>query len=219
MAAAGLLLGTSGRAQPQTGSPEDLQKALQRRYELVLDFSADFTHTYEGGLLRTTLVERGTVQVKKPGRMRWDYLDPERKLYLSDGERLYSYLPEDRQVIIGRLPAGNEATTPALFLAGAGDFVDDFTAAYDTVRDPPPESYVLRLTPTRPERDFEFLTLVIDARSLAITQLISRDLQGGLSTFVFSNLLENMGLSDNLFIFDIPGGTDVIDSTQPDALH
>jgi len=192
---------------------------LQRRYELVLDFSADFTHTYEGGLLRTTLVERGTVQVKKPGRMRWDYLDPERKLYLSDGERLYSYLPEDRQVIIGRLPAGNEATTPALFLAGAGDFVDDFTAAYDTVRDPPPESYVLRLTPTRPERDFEFLTLVIDARSLAITQLISRDLQGGLSTFVFSNLLENMGLSDNLFIFDIPGGTDVIDSTQPDALH
>ena len=219
MAAAGLLLGTSGRAQPQTGSPEDLQKALQRRYELVLDFSADFTHTYEGGLLRTTLVERGTVQVKKPGRMRWDYLDPERKLYLSDGERLYSYLPEDRQVIIGRLPAGNEATTPALFLVGAGDFVDDFTAAYDTVRDPPPESYVLRLTPTRPERDFEFLTLVIDARSLAITRLISRDLQGGLSTFVFSNLLENLGLSDNLFIFDIPVGTDVIDSTQPDALH
>ena len=83
----------------------------------------------------------------------------------------------------------------------------------------PYDSYVLRLTPTRPERDFEFLTLVIDARSLAITRLISRDLQGGLSTFVFSNLLENLGLSDNLFIFDIPGGTDVIDSTQPDALH
>ena len=219
MAAAGLLLGAPCDAQPQGGSPEDLQRALQRRYELVRDFSADFTHTYEGGLLRTTLVERGTVQVKKPGRMRWDYRDPERKLYLSDGERLYSYLPEDRQVIIGRLPAANEATTPALFLAGAGSFVDDFTAAYDTVRDPPPDSHVLRLTPTRTERDFEFLTLVIDARSLAITRLISRDLQGGTSTFLFSNLRENLGLSDNSFIFEIPRGTDVIDSTRPDALH
>ena len=219
IAAAGFLPGAPSHAQPPARSPEDLQQALQRRYDLVRDFSADFTHTYEGGMLRTTLVERGTMQVKKPGRMRWDYRDPERKLYLSDGERLYSYLPADRQVIIGRLPAENEATTPSLFLAGAGDFVDDFTAAYDAVQDPPPDSYVLRLTPTRTERDFEFLTLVIDGRSLAIQRLIAYDLQGGISTFFFSNLQENLGLSDTSFIFEIPRGTDVIDSTQLDALH
>ncbi len=217
LAATGLNLGglmPSGGAQPLPQSPEDLQQALQRRYDLVRDFSADFTHTYQGGLLRTTLVERGTVLVKKPGRMRWDYREPERKLYLSDGEYLYSHLPEDRQVIIGALPADGEATTPALFLAGAGSFATDFTAAFDAVDDPPPNSRVLRLTPTRAERDFEFLILVIDAPSLAIVRLVAYDLQGGVSTFFFSNLRENVGLSDRPFTFDIPRDTDVIDTTS-----
>ena len=216
LAAVGLHLGgmmPSGGAQPLSESPEDLQRALQRRYDLVRDFSADFTHTYQGGLLRTTLVERGTVLVKKPGRMRWDYREPEHKLYLSDGQYLYSYLLEDRQVIIGKLPAADEATTPALFLAGAGNFATDFTAAFDAVDDPPPDSRVLRLTPTRTERDFEFLIVVLDGPSLAIVRLVAYDLQGGVSTFFFSNLRENLGLSDSPFTFDIPRNADVIDTT------
>ena len=216
LAAVGFHLGgmmPSGGAQPLSESPEDLQRALQRRYDLVRDFSADFTHTYQGDLLRTTLVERGTVLVKKPGRMRWDYREPERKLYLSDGQYFYSYLLEDRQVIIGKLPAADEATTPVLFLAGAGNFATDFTAAFDAVDDPPPDSRVLRLTPTRTERDFVFLIVVLDGPSLAIVRLVAYDLQGSVSTFFFSNLRENLGLSDRLFTFDIPRNADVIDTT------
>ena len=212
-----LMLGAPFRAEAQHRSPQDLQQALQQRYALVLDFSADFTHTYEGGMLRTRLVERGTMLVKRPGRMRWDYLEPERKLFVSDGERLYSYLPEDKQVIIGHLPEGVGATTPSLFLAGAGDFVDDFTAAFDTVQDAPDDSVALRLTPTRTERDFEFLTVVLDAGTLAILRLIAHDLQGGTSTFVFSNLQENLDLSDTPFTFEIPPGTDVNDTTRTDS--
>ena len=200
-------------AQTPSETPEDLQRALQRRYSLVGDFTADFTHTYQGGVLRTALVESGRVSIKKPGRMRWDYREPERKLYLSDGDHLYSYLPEDRQVIVGELPGAGEATTPALFLAGRGSFETDFTAAFDVVDDPPPDSRVLRLTPTRAERDFEFLIVVVDARSLAIVRLAAYDLQGGVSTFFFSNLRENVGLSDLPFTFEIPRDADVIDTT------
>ena len=222
LAAAGLHIGgmTPGAgAQPISETPEDLQRALQRRYDLVRDFTADFTQTYRGGVLRTTLVERGAVLVKKPGRMRWDYREPERKLYVSDGEYLYSYLPEDRQVIVGELPGGGEATTPALFLAGRGSFATDFTAAFDAVDDAPPGSRVLRLTPTRPERDFEFLVVVVDARSLAIVRLIAYDLQGGVSTFSFSNLRENVGLSDRQFTFEIPRDAEVIDNTGSGAFR
>jgi outer membrane lipoprotein carrier protein len=202
---------------PGSPTPEELQRSLQRRYDLVIDFSADFTHTYQGGMLRSTLVERGTVLVKKPGRMRWNYRHPEPKLYLSDGERLYSYLPEDQQVMVAQLHRDGQATTPVLFLAGAGNFVNDFTAAYDTVADAPANSYVLRLTPIRTERDFEFLTLVLDGRSLAILRLIAHDLQGGTSTFFFTNLRENVGFSDAIFAFEIPEGTEVLDTTQAEA--
>ena len=53
-----------------------LAKALQARYQTVRDFTADFVQTYRGGVLRTETRERGTVAVKKPGRMRWIYTEP-----------------------------------------------------------------------------------------------------------------------------------------------
>ena len=78
-------------------SPDQLAKALQQRYQAVRDFKADFVQTYRGGVLRTQTQERGTVSVKKPGLMRWIYTSPERKEFVSDGVKMYSYVPEDRQ--------------------------------------------------------------------------------------------------------------------------
>ena len=60
-------------AQPDASDPATLARAVQARYDRVRDFTADFTHTYTGGVLKKQVVERGTIQVKKPGRMRWRY--------------------------------------------------------------------------------------------------------------------------------------------------
>ena len=129
-------------------SPEALARSLQQRYQGVRDFSADFVHTYRGGVLRTQTTERGNVTIKKPGRMRWVYTAPEKKEFVSDGQKVYSYLPQDKQVIVASLPSDDQATTPALFLAGKGDIARDFTAAYAEPRS--------RATPPakrRPEAD------------------------------------------------------------------
>ncbi len=218
-ATGGLALGAPSAAQPPVRTAEDLQHALQRRYELVLDLTADFTQTYEGGVLRATLVERGRVQMKIPGKMRWDYVEPEHKLVVSDGKEMFLYFPDDQQVTVMPVPSGNQAGTPALILAGVGDFVNDFTSALDAVQDAPTDSYVLRLTPSRAEPDFEFLTVVLDAQSLAITRLIAYDLQGGVSTFFFSNLQENLDLPDTPFTFEIPRGTEIIPIAQSAPLQ
>ena len=63
--------------------------------------------------------------------MRWRYTLPENKLFISDGETLYSYYPLDRQVVITRVPPEERATTPALFLAGKGDLAKDYVATYE----------------------------------------------------------------------------------------
>ena len=60
-------------------APDALAKSLQQRYAGIRDFSADFVHSYRGGVLRTQTRERGTVTVKKPGRMRWIYTARKRK--------------------------------------------------------------------------------------------------------------------------------------------
>src|SRR5262245_42149338 len=111
---------------PQT--PEALAKALQQRYQGIRDFSADFVQTYRGGVLRTETREQGTVAIKKPGRMRWVYVKPEKKEFVSDGVKVYSYIPLDKQVIVSPVPSDDEAASSAMFLAGKGDIVRDFTA-------------------------------------------------------------------------------------------
>src|SRR5687768_12835029 len=111
-------------------APDALARSLQQRYQGIRDFAADFVHTYRGGVLRTQTTERGNVVIKKPGRMRWVYTAPERKEFISDGQKVYSYLPQDKQVMVTTMPPDDQATTPALFLAGKGDIARDFTAVY-----------------------------------------------------------------------------------------
>src|SRR5260221_2473423 len=96
-------------AMSDATAPE-LAQALQKKYDGVKDFSADFTHTYEGGVLRKQITERGRLTIKKPGRMRWQYTAPEEKLFIADGVKMYSYIPQDKQVIVASVPSDDEAT-------------------------------------------------------------------------------------------------------------
>jgi outer membrane lipoprotein carrier protein len=196
-------------------SAADIARDLQRRYEQVRDFSADFEHVYEGGVLGKRIIERGTLLVKKPGMMRWVYTSPEKKEFVSDGRKLYSYLPEDRQVMVSSVTPADEASSPALFLAGKGNILRDFTASLAAVPAVAPDEVALKLVPTTPERDYDWIILVVDRASLQIHRLVTTDAQGGTSTIVFTRLRENVGLPDKAFAFKIPRGVDVItDATK-----
>ena len=193
----------------QAPSADALARDVQRKYDRVTDFSAAFVHSYRGGVLKQQATERGTLLVKKPGKMRWEYTSPEKKLFVSDGHKIYSYIPQDRQVIVGTMPRDDQAPTPALFLTGKGNLTRDFTAAFDKVAEARPGSVALKLTPKRPEPEYESLTLVLDPKTLALQMLITVDAQGGRSAFTFSNLKENVGVTDNQFVFKMPRNVDV----------
>ena len=205
----GGLLSSQPASRP---SPEELARALQTRYDAIRDFTADFVHTYEGGVLRAKASERGTVLIKKPGKMRWNYTSPEEKLFVSDGVKIYSYIPADNQVYVGDMPSADEAATPVLFLTGKGNLTRDFAIAYAELPDLGADMYALKLTPRQTGRDYEWLTLVFDANTLQIQRLLAHDLQGGTSAFFLTNLKENVSLADTEFTFRIPRGADVITS-------
>ena len=192
---------------------ETLARSLQQRYQGIRDFSADFVHNYRGGVLKTQTQERGKVTVKKPSRMHWTYTAPEKKEFVSDGVKIYSYIPQDRQVIVSSVPPDDEARTPALFLAGKGDIVRDFAATY--VDPTLPGTLAVKLTPRRNEPDYEYLVVAVDPASLQIRALTTRDRQGGDSMLIFSNLKENQRISDKEFAFRIPRGVDVITDGSP----
>lgn len=195
-------------AQAQPAPAKDVAAAVQRKYDTLRDFSADFTHTYEGGVLRKKLSERGTVMIKKPGKMRWNYTSPEDKVFVSDGRRIYLYVPADKQVMVSPVPEEDQATTAVLFLAGKGDLTRDFNVSHATGATA--NAYKLRLDPKQPERDYEWLEVMVDKGTYRIVALQAADRQGGQSTFLFTNFKENIGLSDKTFEFKIPRGADVI---------
>jgi outer membrane lipoprotein carrier protein len=197
-----------GAAEP---SPAEFAEALQRKYDGIRDFSADFVHTYRGGVLKKQLTEKGRLLIKKPGKMRWEYREPEEKLFVSDGVKLYSYIPQDKQVMVGTVPQENSASTPALFLSGKGSLTRDFTpSAGEVPAAAPPGARALKLVPKTPQADYDYLVLVVDPATLTLRGMVTVDAQGGTSSIAFANLKENVGLADREFEFKIPRGVDVV---------
>ena len=202
---------TRAVASPDVRPPAtDVAGAIQRKYDSVKDFSASFTQTYEGGVLRRKSQESGLVFVKKPGKMRWDYIKPEKKLFVSDGQTMFLYFPNEKQVMKNDVPGQNQATSAVLFLMGKGDIVRDFNVRWadgglDT-------TYRLRLDPKTRQAEYDWLEIGADRETFRIVGLMAADAQGGKSAFVFSNFKENAGLADKMFQFTIPRGTEVISS-------
>ncbi|GEM_PF-477443 len=201
--------GSGPLAQPPT--PEDLQRSLQKRYATIKDFRADFTQTAKGGVLRTVVNEqRGEVKIKKPGRMRWTYGPPDRHIFVADGARIYFYNPADRTGHTSPIPTGDNLSAPALFLTGRGDLERDFTAAMPATQ--PAAEWQLVLTPKRKQEDFTSLAVFVDRASLAYRGFAWTDHQGAAHTIRFSNLRENVGLSDTEFAYSFPRGTHITTS-------
>ena len=190
---------------------QELAQSLQHKYDGVRDFAADFVHRYRGGVLKKELAESGHLLVKKPGKMRWEYTAPEQKLFVSDGVKAYSYIPQDKQVIVSTLPPGDELGAATLFLTGKGNLLRDFhVSRVDPQRGAAAGTRALKLVPKSPQRDYDWLVIETAPDSLALRGLVTVDGQGGQSSFTFTNLKENTGLADKAFTFAIPRGVDVV---------
>lgn len=193
-------------ATVQTPTAADLASRIQAHYSQVRDFTATFTLSQSSGLLPRATVERGTVRIKKPGRMRWLYTS-DKKEFVADGTMLYSYFPRDKHVNVHALPKGNEASTALLFLTGRGDLSRDFTSTVPAAQ--PAGEWHLDLKPKAKETDFMSLALEVDRTTLALRGITVVDDQGGTSKFRFEGLRENVGLADREFEFKIPPGVEI----------
>ena len=207
-----LVLVVPSFAQSLPPAPE-VAAALQKKYDGIRDFSADFAQITEGGVLRRKpSTERGTVFVKKPGRMRWNYKSPEEKIFVSDGRQIQLYVPADKQVIVSPLPSDDRATSAVLFLMGRGHLLRDFNVSYG--KSASEDTYVLRLDPKTRQAEYDWLQVTADRASLQIRELVVGDQQGGRTTFQFTNFKENPGVADKTFVFTAPRGTEVVKSGQ-----
>jgi outer membrane lipoprotein carrier protein len=182
---------------------------LQRRYASVDSIQADFRQTYRGPGVDQT--ESGALVMKKPGLMRWEYRDPEVKLFVADGRDTYLYTPEDRQVLVSRFTADDLRSTPLQFLLGQGDIRGSFKVGWEP--DPAVRAdggILLRLTPRSAGTDYAYVIIECDGRSFDLRRIVIQERTGNTSEFVFNNVRTNVKVDSKQFRFKIPKGVEVI---------
>jgi len=184
---------------------ESLVKRIEERHAQTTDLVADFVQSYRSGLLGRELVERGEVSIQRPGRMRWEYKEPEEKLFISDGHTFYFYVPEDKQVIVQ--DQDEQRSLAARLLFGEGGILDEFEASLDE----PFEEGVLRVRLVPRKEDAELEQAYIDVEPAGrVRSILIEDIEGNRTRFRFDGVKENTGLPDRLFRFEIPSGVEVI---------
>jgi outer membrane lipoprotein carrier protein len=188
---------------------QEVLNEIQNRYEKTNDIEADFTQEYISKVMKQPTQGAGKVYFKKKGMMRWDYTVPKQKL-ISDGHSLWYYQPEEKQVLVSNLSSVLKERTPLAFLAGEGDLSRDFNLLRLKESVSQKKNYVVELTPKEPLATFSKLVLTVDKRTFTVLQAEVFDAMGNATRTRFINIKTNVGLSDSLFQFIIPPGTEEI---------
>lgn len=187
-----------------------LTTALEQRYNRMRTFQARFVQRYTLG--QVTRVESGTVYFQKPGRMRWEYDAPEKKLFLSDGAHVYLYVPDEKQVSRSRLSGATDWNTPFALLLGRVDFGRLFSRVEIKPASRPGQRPLtqLRGLPKSSGQGFTEIWLDINARQ-QLERIEIRQSDGTLMEFHFRDWQENHPLAPSFFRLRVPPGTAWLD--------
>lgn len=198
-----LFLGMTLHANPAL---DQLVSKLQSKYVSLEGLKASFTQSYQSKRFSDKITEKGVVYFRKGGLMRWEYQEPEKKIFVCDGTHYFYYVVEDKQVIKADADRKDQRS-PALFLAGRGDFVKDFRAEWADQR---PGSHLIKLIPVQPQADFKYMIADVDPVGGLILRLLVVDAYENRTEYTFQQIQENPNLPDGFFAFQPPKGTEVL---------
>ncbi len=188
-----------------------LLRSLQDHLSGLTDFRAAFTQRLQAPHSTSAREESGVLYVRMPGKMRWNYLEPERKEFICDGKTIWFYEPEENAVTIYGAGSMIESGTPLQLLLGQGDLLKDFLVSGDDSLLPlSPENVMALIRPL--EEDAAFIRAHLEMTPSAIPRLIRLlvvDPLQNITEYRFSDFKENSGLADDYFRFEAPPGTEV----------
>jgi outer membrane lipoprotein carrier protein len=200
-------LGTLGNGATEP-SVDKLLGAIQKRYESVKDIRASFQQEARVASLGKTETSSGQVAIQRPGRMRWEYTAPDRRIVALDGQVIRMYLPDEGQLQIAPLEPGAFPPTALEFLLGSGDLGRSFDA--QPLREEGREDLGLRLKPKQ-DASFEHIDLWVARDGYQLRESVVVDLFGNRTAVRFSDVKENAGISAETFQVEVPAGTETID--------
>jgi outer membrane lipoprotein carrier protein len=156
--------------------------------------------------------ESGTLWLKKPGKMRWEYRSPKEKLFISDGKDAWFYVPEDRQARKTAAKKLEDIRSPLAFLLGKTKLekeLQGLSLAPD-VTPLEPGNVVLRGVPqAMADRISEILVEITP--DYRIARIVIQEVDGAMTEYRFGDMKENVAIADGRFKFTPPAGTETVE--------
>lgn len=193
---------------------EDLVGKVDARYAQTQDLQADFTQEtiFEG--FSTGFTSSGRLYLKKPGLLRWDYLQPTEEQIYVDGDRVMMYVPEHQQVVKGALTQMAASKGPLALLQGAGELSQQFTILESSVGSKGRELPSLTLVPKPVGNEaptIKKIVLKLFPDSYLIQTITLFEVSGNISRVMFDHIQVNTGLSARLLKFEVPSDVVVVE--------
>jgi outer membrane lipoprotein carrier protein len=185
-------------------------QAVDEHYNQLRSLEAEFTETYRGaGMDR---MESGTLWLKKPGKMRWEYRSPRDKLFLSDGKDAWFYVPGDKQARKTPVRKLEDLRSPLGFLLGKTKLEKELQVLgfAPDVAPLEPGNLVLRGVPRALGDRVSQVLLEIDPQK-QIVRIQVDEVDGSTTEYRFRNQKEGVAIDDRQFRFEPPPGVETID--------
>jgi outer membrane lipoprotein carrier protein len=177
---------------------------LHRFLESTKTLRADFAQIVVAKNGKRPQQSTGVMMVSRPGKFRWQISKPYEQLLVGDGEKVWIYDPDLRQVTIRKVDAAL-GSTPAALLVGSNELEKSFNLREIGERE---SLEWLEATPKSPDSGFEKLQLGFSGNDLKAMELY--DNFGQTTSLLFLHLERNPSLASTLFRFTPPAGVDVI---------
>jgi outer membrane lipoprotein carrier protein len=187
-----------------------IASAVDARYNHLHTLQCEFTEIYSGAGSQRT--ESGTLWLKKPGKMRWEYRSPRAKLFVGDGKNAWFYVPGERQVRRTEIRKLDDLRSPLAFLLGKTKLekeLADLSLASE-IQPLAADDTVLRGVPKAMADRVSQVLLEITPESW-IRRIVIQAADASTTEYRFSGEKENVKIDDQRFAFSIPDGVEVID--------
>lgn len=215
------LLSQENKPPHNWNSPSEVEKNIRKRFSTIQSYSADFKIQTKDG--KSTRTMEGVCLYKKPGKVRYDFTQPEGDTIVSDGKTLWIYIKKLQVVGKQDLTIQKDSKSGPVFVSNTPEGLNRLFRKYhykfDSIHQPrtidpkdPNEYFVLAMEQREKIGGFEKMTLYVDAVTYMIRRADAVDGRGKETSIQFYNLDINRNIEDGLFNFHPSGNAKIVNN-------
>ena len=190
---------------------EDVAQKTEAKIRSYQSLQANFEQTYYSSTISTPLKEKGKFYFKKPGLMKWEYTEPEEKIFLVKDDLFWDYNREENQLIKYDLTKEGYESEILSLLSGQIRILDNYSVEYNPFPTKNTKAFQIKLTPKEEDPD-TFILLEINEKNWLIQKAIFFDWAGNKTEYHFIRTKINITLSKDTFELKVPPDVEIIEN-------